>query len=312
MRGQIPRTFLVIEPELVTDATLASSTVPEPGPLDPAAWVSGAAYVVGNRCHRAATHRIYECSANVTSATAPESDTAHWTEIEATQGWKMFDPLRTTPTVHASPLVVELEPGVRCNAWFAGYVDAQMLTVTMLDGATTVYSKTVTMTRRNTHSWSDYFFGTFDPVKNAMDDAMPLISSATIRFEFTSTTGSVTVGKLVVGRSVRLGASEVGAEIDADNYSRIERSDIDGTASLTKRRNVPRTAQTVWFNPADTDILLSLRDSLNATPAVWSALGGQQGTNYFNAFVIYGIYKRFRISADGQTTARLNLELEEM
>ncbi len=306
--------FTVIPPRQVTDATLGSSTVPEPGPLDPAAWVSAGTYAVGDRRHRITTHRIYECIQAHTGRTAlPEADTAFWRETEATQRWKMFDQLRTMPTVHTSPMVVELEPGVRSNAWFAIGVVAEQLTVEMIDGASTVYTKTLTMTRRNTRSWSDYFFGTFDPVRIALDDEMPLIAGATIRFTFTSSTGTVSVGRLAVGRSVRIGSTEVGADLDADNYSQITRSDIDGTVTnLVQRRNLPRNAMTVFFDPADVDLLISLRDSLVATPALWAAMGTTRDNPYFSALSLFGIYKRFRITADGLTVGRLSIEVEEM
>jgi hypothetical protein len=306
--------FTVIPPQVTTDATLASSSVPEPGPADPAAWVSAGNYAVNDRRHRIVTHRIYECIQAHTGRTAlPEVDTAFWREVEYTQRWKMFDRLRTIPTVHTSPMVVELEPGVRCNAWFVTNVIAEQVTVSMIDGASTVYTKTLLMTRRNTRNWSDYFFGTFDPVRIALDDEMPLIASATIRFEFTSSTGTVSVGRAAVGRSVRMGSTEVGADLDADNYSQIERSEVDGSVTnLVQRRNLPRNVMTVFFDPEDVDLLISLRDSLVATPVLWSAMGTLRDNPYFSALSLFGIYKRFRLTADGLTVGRLSLEVEEM
>jgi hypothetical protein len=312
-RYNVPLTFMVLPQVVITPALLTSSSVPEPGPADPAAWVSGGAYTVGQTRYRATTHRIYECIQNVTgSATLPENDLANWRDLEATQRWKMLDPYQTKATSHTSPMVVEVAPGQRVDAWRVGGVSAQQLLVQMFDGAVEVYRREVTMTRRNTRTWSDYFFGTFDAVPAAMDDGMPLISGATIRFTFTSTTGTVSVRKLSVGRAIRIGVAEAGAEADAENYSRIDRSDIDGSVTLVPRRNVPRNSMTVYFNPADTDILLSLRDRLNAVPAVWSALGTRIGEPYFNAFQIYGIYTRFVISADSVPVGRLSLELEEL
>lgn len=306
--------FYVIAPVAVTDAVLHSSTVPEPGPADPAAWASAGTYAVGNTRYRATTHRIYECIQASTGRTQlPEVDTAYWSEVEATQRWKMFDPLRTYPTTHTSPLVVEVDPGARCNAWFVKGVDAQKLTVKMFDGAVEVYSKEVPMTRRNTRSWSDYFFGGFEPVRIAMDDTMPLISTARVQMTFESSTGTVSVAKAVVGRSITLGTTETGAEIDAENYSVIERSDIDGTVTnMVQRRNVPRTSQTIAFNPTDADTLLSMRDRLNATPAVWSAMGSRQNHGFYASLAVYGIYTRFRISADHHDVGRLSLDLEEL
>lgn len=312
--SNIERIFLVIPPQVTTDATFTSSTVPEPGPADPPVWVSAATHVVGDRRHRITTHRIYECIQGHSGRTAfPEVDAAYWREVEATQRWKMFDRLRTVPTVHASPLTVELSPGARCNAWFVTGVAADQLTVSMIDGTTTVYSKTLSMARRNTQSWSDYFFGSFDPVRIALDDGMPMIATAMIRFEFTSSTGTVSVGKCMVGRSVSLGSTEVGADLDAENYSQITRSDIDGTVTnLVQRRNVPRNAMTVWFDPDDVDILLSVRESLAATPAMWSAMGNRRDNPYFSSLSVFGFYERFRITADGLTAGRISLEIKEL
>jgi hypothetical protein len=314
MSTKIPRTFSITVPVVVSDAKLAASSVPEPGPADPVAWASGGNYVVGNQRHRTTTHRIYECIQTATGRTvAPETDTLYWKEVSATQRWKMFDPMRTVPTVHTSPLVVDIVPGQRCNAWALSGVSADAVTVSMIVGVDTVYSKTVVLTRRDTRSWSDYYFGTFQRLRAAMDNLMPLFSGATIRFEFTAAAGTVSVGKLVVGRSYEFGAVEVGGDIDAENYSVIDRSDVDGTVTnLRQRRNLPRNALTVFFNATDTDLLLSLRDQLNAVPAVYSGLGNRVASPWFASHLLYGLYRRFRISPVSDSIGRLSIETEEM
>lgn len=314
MSNNIPRTASITVPVVITSALLVSSTVPEPGPSDPAAWVSAATHVVGDRRHRTTTHRVYECIQGHTGRTQlPEVDTAYWREVEATQRWKMFDPMRTIPTVHASPLIVEVAPGARCNAWALTGVVADSVTVSIVVGVDTLYTKTVKLTRRDTRSWSDYFFGQFRNLRAALDNTMPLSAAATIRFEFTSSSGTVSVGKLVVGRSYEFGATEVGGDIDAENYSVIERSDIDGTVTnLRQRRNLPRNALTVYFNAVDTDLLLSLRDQLNAVPAVYSALGNRVASPWFSSLLLYGLYRRFRVTPVSDSIGRLSIETEEM
>lgn len=314
MSNKIPRTFSILVPTVVSGAALVSSTVPEPGPADPPAWVSGSNYAVGDQRHRTTTHRIYECTQTVTARTQlPEVDTAYWKEVSATQRWKMFDPMRTIPTVHTSPLIVEVAPGTRCNAWTLTGVVADSVTVSVIVGAETLYTKTVKLTRRDTRSWSDYFFGPFQNLRAALDNQMPLSAAATIRFEFTASSGTVSVGKLVVGRSYEFGATEVGGDIDAENYSVIERSDIDATVTnLRQRRNLPRNALTVYFNASDTDLLLSLRDQLNAVPAVYSGLGNRVAHPWFVSHLLYGLYRRFRITPVSDSIGRLSIETEEM
>ncbi len=56
-----------------------------------------------------------------------------------------------------------------------------------------------------------------------------MIATAMIRFEFTSSTGTVWSVNRMVGRSRSVwGRLEVGVDLDAENYSQITRSDIDG------------------------------------------------------------------------------------
>src|SRR5581483_8826240 len=54
-------------------------------PIGPRPWISGNAYVATDVVSN--NHRTYVCAVGVTSATAPGSDAAHWTDTGPTSTW---------------------------------------------------------------------------------------------------------------------------------------------------------------------------------------------------------------------------------
>ena len=58
--------------------------------------------------------------------------------------------------------------------------------------------------------------------------------------------------------------------------------------------------------------IIEVRESLNAVPALWSGLDDKDTHGYFDAVLIFGIYKEFSISLDYPDYAKVTLQLEEI
>lgn len=299
----------VVPPLTVTDAILTSSTAAEPGAGE-TAWNGATAYAVGDVSYLAATHRKYERLVAGTTATSPDIDTTNWLDIGPTNRWKMFDLLRSTGTVQASPLTVVLTPGERIDAIGLVNLVADAVTITVTVSAVVVYTYTANLLSRPTSGWYSYFFGAFSYRQELALFDLPPFSGAVITVTLTRATGSVTCGGLVLGRSVYLGRTQYNATSDAENYSKITRDDF-GNATLVPRRSVPKTSQTVRCKKSDVDRIRMARDDLNAVPALWSGLDDQD-SGYFASFLILGIYKTFTINVDQPDDAMISLELEEV
>ena len=303
----------VIPPLTITDAMLTSSTAAEPGPGE-TLWLVGTAYTVGQTCYLATTHRRYECLVANTGA-SPDVNltgtTPKWLELGPTNKWAMFDLYRNTATTVASPLTVVITPGARIGAMALMGLVGDSVTIDMTVGASNVYSRTITLITRNTVTWTGYFFGTFGNSPSVILFDLPLYSNGVISVTITRASGNVSCGAFVIGNAVTLGYAQYQASRDSLNFSTINR-DTFGNAVLVPRRTVPRTSQVLLTEKSKVNSLLDLVVSLNAVPAVWSALDDRTDSDYFEALLILGIYKEFSINVAYPEHAKVNLQLEEI
>ena len=303
----------VIPPLTIVDAMLTSSTAAEPGAGE-TLWNVDTAYTVGQTCYLATTHRKYECLVAHTGA-SPDVNlsgaTPKWLDVGPTNRWAMFDLYRNTATVQASPLTVVITPGVRVGAIAIMGLVGDSVTVSMAVGASTVYTRTINIISRNTLTWSGYFFGLFGNRPSVILFDLPPYSSGVITVTITRASGAVSCGGIVIGTAVDMGRAEYQASRDSLNFSTIAR-DTFGNAVLVPRRTVPRTSQSLITEKSKVNTLLDLVVSLNAVPAVWSALDDRTESDYFEALLILGIYKEFSISVAYPDYAKVTLQLEEI
>lgn len=298
----------VVPPLTITDAILTSTSVAESEPV----YASGTTYAAGDQVRGNTTdtaHTVFR-SLQASNSGHALTDTAWWEEVGPTNRWKMFDLLRNTGTVAASPMTIVLTPGQRVNSLALVGLEADAYSISVIRDGQTVYTRSGSLLRRNTVTWSDYFFGAFVFQENVALFDLPPYVDAEIHIELTRSNGDITCGGLIVGTSVYLGEVELNPEDDAINFSQIERDDF-GEAALIPRRSIPKTTQVVWCDKANVNKVRAARESLNAVPALWSGLDDATD-GYFEALLIVGIYRRFTINLAHPSLAQISLELEEI
>ena len=271
----------------------------------------------GSGTHTATTqiHRVYRSKQAGNTGNYPllAASAAWWEDIGPTNRYAMFDVLRNTATRSASPMTVVITPGQRVDSIALLGVVAQsvQVTVTSVSAGGTVYDRTVSLQARDTGSWRDYFFGVFRYRTAVALYDLPLYTDAVITVTLTHASANIQCGALVIGMSEFLGSTRLAAVADVLNFSTVTR-DIDGNATMTRRRNAPVTKQVLMSDKGLVPKLCRVRDDLDATPAVWSSLDDVTDSDYFEAFLILGFYRKFLINAEYPTEARVELELEEV
>jgi hypothetical protein len=260
----------------------------------------------------AQVHRAYQSlqAGNVGHPPMLEASSAWWMDIGPSNRWAMFDLLRNTRTVQASPLTVVITPGERIDAIAVVGLVADRVSIQVSVTGAPVYSATEDLSTREVLNWYDHFFAPFSTRPSVALFDLPPYTNAVITVTITRASGDVGCGSLLLGRSVYLGATLHDAESDALNFSVITRDDF-GNAVLTPRRTVPKSNQTVVCAKSNVNRVRALRDLLNAVPALWSGLDDQE-SGYFEAVLIVGVYKRFTIALDRPEQATISLELEEV
>jgi len=222
----------LIKPITVATAMLASSTVPE---TDYAAWNSGTAYVVGNRCILASTHRIYECLVNNTNF-SPDVNPVKWLDIAPTNRWSMFDDVVGTLTTQAATITQVLNPGAVGGIALLELA-GRTATVSLKDiaGGTQVYSKTITLDGSTINSIYDWFFQPYEQLTDLVLTDLPFhYKNPELTVTISATTGSPGVGVCKFGEVIDIGETEYPASVGINDYSRKEK-DAFGNYTIVER-----------------------------------------------------------------------------
>ncbi|MCR4297514.1 MAG: hypothetical protein NUV75_01990 [Gallionella sp.] len=285
------------------------------------AYNSGTTYALGDTVSSATTHRVYESLAagNIGNPlpVSPETTTTKWLDIGPNNRWAMFDLERNTKTIFASPLVVQLAPGVRIRAIAMLGLDATSVFVEMDDVVGSPqnnhYSADVNLQERTdpVTDWYDYFFLEFGNKAAFVLFDLPRYAGDILTVTVTNTGGPAAVGALVIGTDQYLGETEHGAESDALNFSVIDRDFAGNLATLVPRRSIPKVNQLVKAQKTATRDIFNLRTALNAVPAVWTSLDDSDD-DWFEPFLILGIYRKFTINAADPVYADISLDVEEI
>jgi hypothetical protein len=256
-------------------------------------------------------HRVYQSIQAANTGNTPISSPLWWTDVGPTNKYGMFDLLRNTATVTASPLTVVLTPGVRIDTVGLVGIVADSVTVSVTSGGVTVYNQTQTLLITSfIGNWYQYCFAAFKQDSAALFQNIPPVTNGIVTITLSRGAGNVSLGSVVMGTAIYLGGSQTSAVDSASNYSTISR-DTYGNSQLVQRRSVPQTTQTTWLPSNQVQNVRAARVLLNAAPALWAGIEANP-SDFFESFLILGIYKQFDIEAMATDTAKLTLNLEEV
>ncbi|HSV81495.1 MAG TPA: hypothetical protein VLK85_20045 [Ramlibacter sp.] len=284
------------------------------GPTE-AAYSAGVIYGLGDTVSNGG--RVYESLAAANEANAlpvpPATQTVWWKDVGPTNRHAMFDFDRNSQTVTSSPQTVVVAPGERINTiGFTG-----MSGTTLVVSATSVFGGglilgpiTVNLITREVLDGYDYCFEPFSTRPSHVVFDVPPLSDIIVAATISSPTGNVKCGSMVMGRSVVIGKMKPRAKNVGKNLSTIART-VGGAATLTRRRNIPTTRQTLIAPKSWINKLLALKERLNGVPALYTGQDDAESP-WFEMFLILGIYNIFDIEASGSVDVTVDVGLEEI
>lgn len=299
----------VITPITINDAILTSSTIAEPDTGE-SVWVAATSYTIGQVVIRTTTHKKYENILAGVDAGVPESTPTRWVEIGSTNRYAMFDTLRNTQSIKASPVTVVLTPNSRIDSLGLLSVDADSVHIVVTNGAETVYDVTRSMSSHEVFDWYSYYFSPFNKIPNLVFFDIPPYSTSVITLTFTSVS-DIKIGAIVLGNQTYLGKALHGVSSEELNFSRIER-EVTGESILLPRRSVPKININSIANPILLNNIRATRKNLNAIPAVWSGLDDKIDNPLFETVLLLGVYKKFEVNENDASLVNINLEIEEI
>lgn len=296
-------TMLIIKPNVLTDAGLTSSTVPE---TDWPVWSAATAYAAGAKVIRTSTHRIYQRLIAGTTATAPESDATNWLDIAPTNRWAMLDSAVGTVTSVATNLTVVLRPGAVGGIALLELAGKQA-EITMKDapGGNVIYSKTVQLDGTMITSFYEWFYEDYVQLTDLVLTDLPLHF---VSNELTvSITGSsvVSCGVCHMGEVLEIGNTQIGASVGIVDYSK-KSVDAFGNYSITKRAFSKRSDLKLVTKASQFNRIFRALASIRSTPCIYIATDSPG----FEPLIVYGFYKDFSIDVAYSSMHLCNLSIE--
>ena len=300
----------VIPPVTITAPMLTSSTIAEPSAGE-TLWNAATNYVIGTVVARTTTHRLYRNLIAGTDAGLPEATPTRWQDFGPTNRFNMFDTNRTTRSSGASPLTIVLAPGVRFDSLGVCGAVGDSVEITITNGGNTLYANTVALRSRASGSFFSYFFSGFVQKANVVMFGLPINAGNVITITLINASGNAQVGAVILGISQFVGQVQYGAADTVVNYSTVERSSIDGTATFTPRRNVPSNRFSLLVEKQNLNSCRALRDQLNAVVALYVGLE-DDGDDYFEALTKLGFARSWSNDIEYFSHYKSEMEIEEL
>lgn len=293
--------LVVVQPVLITDAMLISSTVPE---ADYAAWSGVTTYALAARAIvTTGVHKIYESvqAANLNHAV---TDTAWWVAVSPTNRWKCFDTSNSTQTAQATSQYV-LKPWLALShIALLNITDCTSIRVRLVsDASGPVYDKTIYLSKIiSESSWYAFFIGAKKTLYAAIFDDIPYTLDATITIDIVGA-ATAAFGVLLLGQGTELGIGVTyGARVSIQDYSRKE-TNAFGDTVLVKRAYAKRASFGVLINNDALDMTIDILATLRATPCLYI------GSGLYSSTMVFGIYETFEnvISYPTRSDCAINL-----
>jgi hypothetical protein len=305
----------VLTPLVITDANLTSSTVPE---NDHPEWSIGTTYGLGARVIVLSSHKIYQSLQAGNTGNNPLLDPQNdpdnlpvwWVEISPTNRWMPFDGIRQNVVIGDAPMTYVITPDVVTDGLAILNIDAQDIDVKVTFEGVEVYNQNFQLVTRVVDDWYEFFFKPFQQLRNIYIDGLPPLIGAQITVTLNREVGDVSMGVLSVGNSLFIGQAVYGALSDIRSFSRAEPNQF-GVTNLVRRTPKVQTRQRVVLDKASTTFVFELREEIESVVCVWSTVD-EPASDFYNAYILSGIYERFNINAENPSQTTLELELREI
>ena len=296
----------VIKPVTILDSNFIYSNVPEPDTGE-ALWVAATSYTLGTVVIRPTTHRKYKNTLAGIDAGLPESTPTRWEESGVTNKYAALDTLRNTQSAYANSLVIKL--------MFTEFIDSIGIigvvgqSINVVSNGVQVYDYTQSLLKRTANDWYAWAFNEFQQIESVVRLDLPIYANPEITLTILNEGGIAKCGGIVPGRKVYIGDITHSSSGDDLNFSTFTRA-FDGTSTLVPRRSVPTVDGELNVGKENVDIIRNVKKALNGVPTIWAGLDDSNINDYFELFLIYGVYKQFSINPES-THAKIILKLEE-
>lgn len=293
----------VIKSIETTDAILTYSNILEDEyPL----WEDDTSYLAGSKVIY--SHHIYERTVGEFPPTTPDLDLANWSDLGATNKYRMFDNIISSVSSRTGGIQFTLTPNQIVNSIALLNVNASTVRVVMNDPVEgVVYDQTRELrSSSEVTDYFSYFFATLvspTDLNTAVFLDLPSKPTATITVYISSGEALVEVGEVVYGIQSIIGRTNYGTSIGIKSYSR---KDIDefGKVTVVKRKNSKYCEYDVDIDNTNLVFVQRLFQDIDSVPCVFI------GNPDMEELIVYGFYSDFKSTISFPTVSKCTLRVE--
>lgn len=222
----------VIKPMAVT--FISSSELENDAPE----WAAPVSYDLGSQVIRSGAIYVSTIAGNVgldPSLEVQELEGVRWLYRSVTNVRKFMDGSLSTATVGVSPLVIEIQPSERFNAFALFNLEGAEVVTEVVDGANVREVARITTGVEPVNNWFSWLHSTFNkPGRRFVVHNVAGYQSSIIRLTITGAAPSI--GEIVVGRRVQIGNTLMDAStiVRRKTFTAIA-TNIFGITTVTKR-----------------------------------------------------------------------------
>jgi hypothetical protein len=301
----------VIVPIVITDTNFTYSNVPEPDTsVGEALWVAATSYTLSQEVVRP-NHNKYKNILAGIDAGLPENTPARWTKSGVSNKWAAADNLRNTQSSAPVQYVAKFMPTGLIDAISLVGVEGVDVLIEVRKDAVLIYSYAQNLYYRTARNWFDWAFKPFRKANSVVRLDIPLVSNCEITITINNPSAISRCGGVIFGRKQYIGKIKYASSGSALNFSKFERNFDSTISQIIPRPSKPTVSAQLVIEKAYVNDMLYLQEQLNAVPTVWTGLDDDNINDFYQLFLINGLYKQFDINADFPSHATINLELEE-
>lgn len=295
----------------LADISLVSSTVPanEYNGSAVTLWTAGT-YALGAIVYYTGTtpHHVYESIASSNTA-VPGTDVTKWTDLGATDRWRMFDEFMNTQTEDSSDITVVISAN-QCD--YVGLFNCAATTVTfaLTDDGSPVDSTTIDMDSSAPTDYDEWFFSPAE-YRDRVTWEFPYLASSTARLSITisNTLSNPTCGVAAIGSAYEIGGTLYDPEIGFDDYSYKYENETTGAVYMIQGNYRDAGSLKVWFGNEILDAVKRRMVANRGKVAIYDF--NNEGTDY-ESLIFYGFPSKFRMSIPGPTFSRATFTMQGM
>ena len=274
---------------------------------DETEWSAGATYLNGDEARYG--HYIYKYAGvdGTNSTDNPTLDTTLWVYDRVTNYYAAIGGTTTEQTGVENTFDVQFEiSGFDTLAILN--MDAEEVIITFLDNAGSVISGPTTydLTSRDVIDYTSFFFAPFKFQKRLFI-RIPFYLNSRVRIQ-ANKTGTVKVGRIVLGRSLNLGVTLFGANFELTSQSR-EVTNEFGTTSQEQVASYYSAAYNIRTPSQNIEYLKDLRKDLAFKNVLF--VGDEEDESKFQNLLSYGEWESNSLPLDRASFSTMKLTIKE-